>query len=42
MLQAAVSRGAGSGCCDGYYAFDRARSYGVYNEALHHAMLLLK
>jgi ComF family protein len=29
-------------CRDGYYAFDRARSYGVYNDALHHAILLLK
>jgi len=29
-------------CCDGYYAFDRARSYGLYNDALHHAILLLK
>jgi competence protein ComFC len=29
--------------CQGkYYAFDRARSYGVYNDALHHAILLLK
>jgi competence protein ComFC len=29
-------------CRDGYYAFDRARSYGVYNDALHHAIRLLK
>jgi hypothetical protein len=29
-------------CRDGYYAFDRARSYGVYNAARHHAFLLLK
>jgi len=29
-------------CRDGYYAFDRARSYGRYNDALHHAILLLK
>jgi competence protein ComFC len=29
-------------CCEGNYAFDRARSYGVYNDALHHAILLLK
>jgi predicted amidophosphoribosyltransferase len=29
-------------CRDGYYAFDRARSYGVYNDALHHSILLLK
>jgi ComF family protein len=29
-------------CRDGYYAFDRARSYGLYNDALHHAILLLK
>jgi hypothetical protein len=29
-------------CHDGYYAFDRARSYGIYNDALHHAILLLK
>ncbi len=29
-------------CRDGYDAFDRARSYGVYNDALHHAILLLK
>jgi len=29
-------------CRDGYYAFDRARSYGVYNDALHYAILLLK
>jgi predicted amidophosphoribosyltransferase len=27
---------------DNYYAFDFARSYGVYNDALHHAILLLK
>ncbi len=29
-------------CRGDYYAFDRARSYGVYNDALHHAILLLK
>jgi predicted amidophosphoribosyltransferase len=29
-------------CRDSYYAFDRARSYGIYNDALHHAILLLK
>ena len=29
-------------CRDNYYAFDLARSYGVYNDALHHAILLLK
>jgi predicted amidophosphoribosyltransferase len=29
-------------CRDGNYAFDRARSYGLYNDALHHAILLLK
>jgi ComF family protein len=29
-------------CRDDYYAFDFARSYGVYNDALHHAILLLK
>jgi ComF family protein len=29
-------------CRDGYYAFDRARSYGLYDDALHHAILLLK
>ncbi len=29
-------------CREGYYAFDRARSYGLYNDALHHAILLLK
>lgn len=29
-------------CQRKYYAFDRARSYGVYNDALHHAILLLK
>jgi ComF family protein len=29
-------------CRGGYYAFDRARTYGVYNDALHHAILLLK
>jgi predicted amidophosphoribosyltransferase len=29
-------------CRDDYYAFDLARSYGVYNDALHHAILLLK
>jgi ComF family protein len=29
-------------CRDFYYAFDRARSYGVYNDALHHAILLLE
>jgi hypothetical protein len=28
--------------CEDYYAFDLARSYGVYNDALHHATLLLK
>jgi predicted amidophosphoribosyltransferase len=27
-------------CRDRYYAFDRARSYGVYKDALHHAILL--
>jgi predicted amidophosphoribosyltransferase len=27
---------------DRYYAFDPARSYGVYNDALHHAILLSK
>jgi competence protein ComFC len=29
-------------CREGNYAFDRARSYGLYNDALHHAILLLK
>ncbi len=29
-------------CRDNYYAFDFARSYGVYDDALHHAILLLK
>jgi ComF family protein len=29
-------------CCDGYDAFDRARSCGVYKDALHHAIRLLK
>jgi ComF family protein len=29
-------------CRGGNYAFDRARSYGLYNDALHHAILLLK
>ena len=29
-------------CRDDFYAFDFARSYGVYNDALHHAILLLK
>ncbi len=29
-------------CRDGCYAFDRARSSGVYNDALHHAILLLQ
>ena len=29
-------------CRDGYDAFDRAHSYGVYNDALHHAIRLLK
>jgi ComF family protein len=29
-------------CRDGHYAFDRARSDGLYNDALHHAILLLK
>ena len=29
-------------CRDNYYAFDFARSYGVYNDALHHAIFLLK
>jgi len=29
-------------CREGNYAFDRARSYGMYNDALHHAILLLK
>ncbi len=29
-------------CRDGNYAFDRARSYGLYNDVLHHAILLLK
>jgi predicted amidophosphoribosyltransferase len=29
-------------CRDGYYAFGRARSYLLYNDALHHAILLLK
>jgi ComF family protein len=29
-------------CRDGNYAIDRARSYGLYNDALHHAILLLK
>jgi predicted amidophosphoribosyltransferase len=29
-------------CRDGDYAFDRPRSYGLYNDALHHAILLLK
>jgi predicted amidophosphoribosyltransferase len=29
-------------CRDGNYAFDRARSYGLYHDALHHAILLLK
>jgi predicted amidophosphoribosyltransferase len=44
----AVAAGAGSAkpLCrlgrKGNYAFDRARSYGLYNDALHHAILLLK
>lgn len=29
-------------CRDDFFAFDFARSYGVYNDALHHAILLLK
>jgi len=29
-------------CRDGHYAFDRARSDGLYNDELHHAILLLK
>ena len=29
-------------CREDFYAFDFARSYGVYNDALHHAILLLK
>jgi ComF family protein len=29
-------------CREGKYAFDRARSYGLCNDALHHAILLLK
>jgi len=29
-------------CRDNYYTFDFARSYGVYNHVLHHAILLLK
>ena len=29
-------------CRDDYCAFDLARSYGVHNDALHHAILLLK
>ena len=35
------SRAAGSAGED-FFAFDFARSYGVYNDALHHAILLLK
>ena len=29
-------------CREDFFAFDFARSYGVYNDALHHAILLLK
>jgi predicted amidophosphoribosyltransferase len=29
-------------CREGNCAFDRARSYGLHNDALHHAILLLK
>jgi ComF family protein len=29
-------------CRRGTYAFDRARSYGIYNDAMHRAVLLLK
>jgi ComF family protein len=29
-------------CQRGTYAFDRARSYGIYNDAMHRAVLLLK
>jgi hypothetical protein len=29
-------------CRGGNYAFDRARSYSLYDDALHHAILLLK
>lgn len=29
-------------CRDDYYTFDLAHSYGVYNDALHQALLLLK
>jgi ComF family protein len=45
-IAATANGGAGNALCrlcrDGRYAFDRARSYGVYNDALHQAILLLK
>lgn len=37
-----ITRPADGLCRDDYYAFDLTRSYGVYNDALHHLILQLK